>query len=720
MSVKNINPVILPNVTFQSNPIKEEKELDLPKNEETIEKKKVAGYVLATALSAAVLGGVIVHGKTKGLRTRLSNALNNNDILQGENSVLRNEKEILGGEKLRLEELNRALQEALDKTKNKFNEIFEGEIAPKDIKEQVVARLREIIGNKKLSYDITEQPIIKKKSILIGEENVLDLPTSVYTTNRAAMQNIEIPKIEPDGRFKIDLPQSEEMRILTPESIDFKPVHKQATTISENYADSVVWDNDKIARDIMQNFYDGHGQTLDGVMMKFEPLPNGKYKVRIEGKSTYTADKAIYLGESTKRNDPKAAGNYGEGLKMATLKLLKDGGASEVKIASDNWKLTYEIAEGNISDKQVLTYSLNKTDKINGNYLEFETDDKTLLESLRNSINRFYHSSNPDFKCPDFENNFIGIKKTGPNEKGGFYIAGQKFEVDGSFDGLKDFIIFLKEKPPKDILDPSRDRISLNKSNLRAIGRWIATNDNVKDDEYIKILKSLESNWDYHTRDNTNSEELLEGLVVMGSPWRPKIKFPSNYVAYSNASADIVMDLKIKGYKVCKSEFADLGMQTIHDVITKGRAHDVVVPNELEKRKILILKEAIEKLKPSLEKEGFSAEEIDTHIYMFDRTTPKEKELYADCNAEAIIDNGVSKGFWIDKGYLNKTSFFDALETALHELCHKAGGDESATFSYKLTDVNSKVLDQLGTEAKTNIELKALKELWDESTFFAG
>ena len=117
---------------------------------------------------------------------------------------------------------------------------------------------------------------------------------------------------------------------------------------------------------------------------------------------------------------------------------------------------------------------------------------------------------------------------------------------------------------------------------------------------------------------------------------------------------------------------------------------------------------------------GFSAEEIDTHIYMFDRTTPKEKELYADCNAEAIIDNGVSKGFWIDKGYLNKTSFFDALETALHELCHKAGGDESATFSYKLTDVNSKVLDQLGTDSKTNIELKALKELWDESTFFAG
>ena len=134
----------------------------------------------------------------------------------------------------------------------------------------------------------------------------------------------------------------------------------------------------------------------------------------------------------------------------------------------------------------------------------------------------------------------------------------------------------------------------------------------------------------------------------------------------------------------------------------------------------MILKEAIEKLKPSLEKEGFSAEEIDTHIYMFDRTTPKEKELYADCNAEAITDNGVSKGFWIDKGYLNKTTFFEALETTLHELCHKAGGDESATFSYKLTDVNSRVLDQLGTDMLTNVELKALKELWDESTFFAS
>lgn len=74
-----------------------------------------------------------------------------------------------------------------------------------------------------------------------------------------------------------------------------------------------------------------------------------------------------------------------------------------------------------------------------------------------------------------------------------------------------------------------------------------------------------------------------------------------------------------------------------------------------------------------------------------------EKKLehghYKDCLAEAITEKDKSKGFWIDKTYLNETEFSDALETALHELSHKAGGDETRKFSYKLTDVNACVIE---------------------------
>lgn len=129
------------------------------------------------------------------------------------------------------------------------------------------------------------------------------------------------------------------------------------TNITESYADSVQWNNDKIARDVLQNFYDGHGQTLDGVQLTFTPTANGRYKVRIKGDSTYTVDKAVYIGESTKRDNAKAAGNYGEGLKMSVLKLLKDGGASEVNIGSDNWKLTYNLQKATCLIKSFSLFS---------------------------------------------------------------------------------------------------------------------------------------------------------------------------------------------------------------------------------------------------------------------------------------------------------------------------------------------------------------------------
>jgi hypothetical protein len=127
----------------------------------------------------------------------------------------------------------------------------------------------------------------------------------------------------------------------------------------------------------------------------------------------------------------------------------------------------------------------------------------------------------------------------------------------------------------------------------------------------------------------------------------------------------------------------------------------------------MILREAISQLKPALKENHFLENEIDAHIYMFDRTTLKEQKLYKDCNAEAIIENGESKGFWIDKDYLNKASFADALETALHELCHKIGGDESEEFSYLLTDVNAKTHGLLLDDAFVTAKLNALKEMWN-------
>lgn len=687
---------------------------NVEKDEKKFNKKQVSAIALATALSAATLaGGVIYHGnmsKINKLGKKVTELTSNNEGLQTTLQTTEKKVNDLASKNDTLTKLNKKLEEEAKQVRGQFDALFDGENSPQEILDNIRKSLHEKIEKGKLDYDITTPPVVGKGKRELPE-TALDLPTHVGTTNRSYIQKLDIPEIGADGKFNFEIPMSSEAKITHIDSVDFTPVHKQGTNISEKYADSVQWNNDKIARDVMQNFFDGHGQTLDGVRLNFEPTANGKYKVRIEGKSTYTPDKAVYIGESSKRNDSKAAGNYGEGLKMAVLKLLKDSGAEDVRIASDNWKLTYYLEKGNLSNDRVLTYSLDKTPKLDGNYFEFETSDKDLLESFRKTINRFYNSGNEHFKCPDFENEVIGIKNLPKGEKGGIYIAGQRFEFDGSYDGLDDVVIFIKEKPPVDILDPSRDRISLNTDNLKQLGRWILKK--TKDEDIPKLLKTLEDNWSVFEEDTPMYKFL--NRILSAIPFGKRefaIKFPNKFVAYSSASPEVVRDLTQKGYTVCNEYFSDIGMQNIHELVGEARNHDVVIPNEIQKKKIFILKEALNKLKPALEEKHFTPDEMNTHIYMFDNTAAKEKD-YEDALAEAIIDRGTSKGFWLDKNYLDRAKLSDVLETALHELSHKVGGDESAEFSYKLTDVNRDAIAQIINNSQTKFELQSLSSIWD-------
>ena len=743
----NITPINVVNFsgskTDKVKDLEQEKDTKLvskPEEESSTDKKKVGGLVLATALAAATLGGAVVNHKWKSAEKaiRMSEEAIRNSMKKGyeadiarlrnnyselldsapyqENRSLKQQIENVNSVNEKLKEVNQKLRQNVQETKDRLADIFEGDLTPKQVREETLERAKKAINEGDYGYDIANPPVTGKGGHVVFE-NAIPMPTQVGTANRAGMIDLNIPEISADGRFSFELPTSSEMKISNMPSQDFKP-QKCQTSISESYADSVQWNNDKIARDIMQNFYDGHGQTLDGVKLNFVPTANGKYRVRIEGKSTYTPDKAVYIGESTKRNNAKAAGNYGEGLKMSVLKLLKDSGAEDVKIASDNWQLVYKLEEGNLSDKRVLAYSLDKVDKYNGNFMEFEISDKGLLESLRKSINRFYHSNNPDFKCPDFENNVLGVKLLPDGQKGGIYIAGQRFEYDGSFDGLNGVSLFLKEKPPLGVLDISRDRVSLNKSNLGEIAQWIGKSNEMSVTEKANLLKALEPYWD---KVSWNSEtpmhefvaDLIRGTQRYGVDKKLAIKFPEKYVAYSPATDDVVLDLRRNGYTVCQDKFADIGMQTIKDLLGDARAHDVVIPNEIQKKKILILKEALRKLSPSLEGEHFTPEELNTKIYMFDRLSGRDSRLHADALAEAIIDNGVSKGFWIDKNYLDTANFSEVLETALHELSHKIGGDESAEFSYKLTNVNEKAIGQLLDDAQARNEIQALASIWN-------
>lgn len=626
---------------------------------------------------------------------------------------------------------NAKLSEELSVVKNQLANLIDNSITPREIQDKTIERLSKKLSETKLDYDIKNPPVtgIEKPKVY---PDAVELPKSVKTNNRSYIRKIDIPEISSSGEFDFALPKTREIKIEPIQRKHFTSVVDGKTNVTESYADSVVWDNDKIARDILQNFFDGHGQTLDGVKFKFQLTTEGKVRVRISGESTYTPDKAIYLGESTKRDNTFAAGNYGEGLKMATLKLLKNAGVHDVKFASDNWQLNYKFLNDSLLGKRVLAYDLSEVSPINGNYIEFETSDKSLLKSIRKCINYFYHSGNEHFKCPDFENDLLGIKLLPPEDNtGAIYIAGQRFDYNNNPNGFRSAVLFLKQKPDVKTLNLSRDRISLNDYNIEAIANWftrrdfqfggkyVAPKQYFPNEDAVKFLKAMDRYWDFNPKNAGPMDKFSDAVLSRIAPYGKSkdnlhIKFPENYVAYSPASDEVVKDLRSKGIRVCKSDFSYFGMPTIRQFVGDARAHKIVQPSESQKKKIMILREAVNTFKKSLEGGYFTKEELNPKIFLFNNRSEKEKGLYNNVLAEAIIDNEESKGFWIDCRYLDNSNFSDVLETCLHELSHKAGGDESSEFSYKLTAVNKAVLSQIVEDVQSRADIQALNKLWDD------
>ena len=616
-----------------------------------------------------------------------------------------------------LEDKNQYLQAQLD-----------GVILPENMDAQVTEKLEQL-SSSNLSYSPTEPvKVEKRKSVWGNSENrnpISVLPqTYEKTTNRSDAQSLKYPVFKEGKSYSFEFPTTSEVKI-NHEKFDFSPIERTLTTVSEAYADSLLWDNNKIARDLLQNFYDGHGQTLDGVKVNVTPSADGKYTVKIEGKSTFSPDKAILLGESSKKDNANAAGNYGEGLKMVVLKLLREKGAENVDIASANWNVNWQLHDSGLG-KKVLAYQLDKVPAQSGNYIQFDTDNVDFIKAIVGSYDKFYHYNNPAFKCPDFENDMLSMQLVEQRESGKFYIAGQAFEVDGDYDGLKEMNIAIKKKPPQKyrgelIFDPSRDRTSLTNDNLQALGSWVVSEDNMSKEDVIKLIHSLESYWDVGTVGSwhmTMGASFING-IYKGARDRDdlNIKFPSDkYVADSwNVSRELKNMYKQAGYKICSSCFSSMGMRSIDDLVQESRQHKAVDLTQTEKNKLLILKDAISLLENVLIQDGFfTKDELDTKIFVFDKNSELEDKAYENVQGEAIIKNGESLGFWLERNYLEKADFSEAFATSLHELTHKFGGDSSDTFSYKLTDVMQKVFAAINENPNLAIQMKVLEKAWNE------
>lgn len=96
--------------------------------------------------------------------------------------------------------------------------------------------------------------------------------------------------------------------------------------------------------------------------------------------------------------------------------------------------------------------------------------------------------------------------------------------------------------------------------------------------------------------------------------------------------------------------------------------------------------------------------------FVFDRNN----EINRTTLGEAIIRDKQYKGHWIDRTYLNNGNFFDLVSTWLHEISHKAGGDGTPAFAYKLTDMVESILRSSSDSSELQTDLRALEKVFNE------
>lgn len=208
----------------------------------------------------------------------------------------------------------------------------------------------------------------------------------------------------------------------------------------------ISWSNTKICRDFVQNFFDGMRNvvgrpTLDGVNFSNRTIKKeGQTFVEftITSPAEYDHRYLIHHGGTTKADDNSVAGGFGEGVKIASFLLFKNGITKQVELGSDHWVAQYYLDELPPEDYPEKVRGLHLRAEfveknVEGNFLRFKVSENSAREVqayFSEMKNFFWHEKHPDFHEPTYANDFGGFKILPKGRDGNLYVAGQRYEYE--------------------------------------------------------------------------------------------------------------------------------------------------------------------------------------------------------------------------------------------------------------------------------------------------
>ena len=523
------------------------------------------------------------------------------------------------------------------------------------------------------------------------------------------------------GHVKLSIPNEGGVKVKPYDAVihpedDYRLNVTQDAGIKIRYGTKLQWSNFKIARDLLQNYYDGHGHTLEGVNIEVNKTADGKYKIKISGESSWDYSHLDQMGSSTK-HDPLDAGGYGEGTRAVAVSLLSKADITNVKYASGDWAMTYGRSSDDLKSAY-MTQTLSKnSEKVKGSTVEFETENADIAHKLLEAKDYFNHPHNLDFKNLDFENEFFGFKLKDDGAKGNIYLI-QRYETDGeSNNGLRGATIVFKTQPNHPTLVEKSggeqfelgtgvDRAQIPSYDVnRILSRYVKT---MTDEELTQTISSMEKFWGESGTEKDRLNDMYVPFVREAHRRGLGIEFKDAHYVYldkpSTSSYDMAKNL---GYKIADKSMKDVGMQSFNAKDESKLPHQ---PTEEQSKEIRLLEEGVRILQECTDlstKDLLNSDEVNKPTYMF-------SEGDHGTGAEAIIEAGEYQGHWMRDSHLLLQNYVGNLATFLHEISHKSGGDESKVFSRQLTKLQSHITNAIMHNPNAFKKLQTLSKMFDE------
>ena len=528
-------------------------------------------------------------------------------------------------------------------------------------------------------------------------------------------------QLKDTGHVKLSIPNEGGVKVQHYDAI-IHPEDRERLNVEEDadikirYGTKLQWSNFKIARDILQNYYDGHGHTLEGVDIEVNKTENGTYRIKISGESSWDYAHLDKMGSSTKHN-PLDAGGYGEGTRAVAVSLLSKPDIKNVKYASGDWTMTYGRSSDDLKSAYMTQTLSQNESKVKGSTVEFETDNIYMVKNILDAQDYFNHPHNPDFQNFDFENEFFGIKLLPQKRSGNIYLI-QRYETNYTSDnGLDGVTIVFKTQPnhptlvEKDggtdfKLGTGVDRAQIPSSDInRILSRYIKS---MSDEELTQTISSMENFW--KISEDKQSNTMFMPFIQEAKERGLGIDFKdSRYVYMSKlASPETIEMAKLMGYKLAVEEMKDVGMPSLTSVDESKMPHK---PTEAQSKQIRLLEEGVRILQECTDTRTqnlLNSDEVGKPTYMFGEGGALNE------GAEAIIKGGEYQGHWMRDSHLLLQNYVENLSTFLHEISHKIGPDTSERFSEQLIEMQSHITNVLMHNPNAIKKFQVLSKLFNE------